>query len=119
MEPSIATAIMKVAAKLIGINASPLLWFIGGAALTLVSPIWRTEECSMSTMHLYVNEQNGCSNARFDHTDAIFRRHNGRVLAFASARRAVSANPCVHPEHLSREEAVNTGPRSGPIQRKR
>ena len=36
MEPaSFATATMKVATKLIGINALPLLWFIGGAAVTL------------------------------------------------------------------------------------
>ena len=82
MEPaSIATATIKVATKLIGINASSLLCFIGGAAVTLgLSYIGRSKD----SQHVYelrmyhVNEgKMDALIARFgDHTDAIFRRHN-------------------------------------------
>ena len=113
MEPeSIATATMKVATKLIGINPSSLLWFIGGAAMTLgLSHIGGSND----SQHVYelrmyhVNEgKMDALIARFgDHTDAIFRRHNMKSIGFWRPEDApYSQNLFVYVlEHPSREEA--------------
>jgi hypothetical protein len=113
MEPvSIATATMKVATKLIGINASSILWFIGGAAVTLgLSHIGG----SKNSQHVYelrmyqVNEgKMDALIARFgDHTDAIFRRHNMKSIGFWRPQdEPFSQNLFVYIlEHPSREEA--------------
>lgn len=113
MEPaSIATAIMKVATNLIGINASSLLWFIGGAAVTLsVSYIGGSKD----SQHVYelrmyhVNEgKMDALIARFgDHTDAIFRRHNMKSIGFWHPQdEPYSQNLFVYIlEHPSRDEA--------------
>jgi hypothetical protein len=113
MEPaSIATATMKVAGKLIGISGSPLLWIIGGAALTLgLTHIGG----SKNSQHVYelrmyhVNEgKMDALIARFgDHTDAIFRRHNMKSIGFWRPEDApYSQNLFVYIlEHPSREEA--------------
>ncbi len=113
MDPtSIAIATMKVATKLIGIKASSLLWFIGGAAVTLgLSYIGGSED----SQHVYelrmyhVNEgKMDALIARFgDHTDAIFRRHNMKSVGFWRPEDApYSQNLFVYIlEHPSREEA--------------
>ena len=113
MDPtSIAIATMKVATKLIGIKASSLLWFIGGAAVTLgLSYIGGSED----SQHVYelrmyhVNEgKMDALIARFgDHTDAIFRRHNMKSVGFWRPEEApYSQNLFVYIlEHPSREEA--------------
>ena len=103
---------MKVATKLIGINALPLLWFIGGAAVTLgLSHIGGSKD----SQHVYelrmyqVNEgKMDALIARFgDHTDAIFRRHNMKSIGFWRPQDApYSQNLFVYIlEHPSREEA--------------
>src|ERR1700730_6737003 len=113
MEPaSIAIATMKVATKLIGINASPLLWFIGGAVVTLgLSYIGGSKD----SQHLYelrmyhVNEgKMDALIARFgDHTNAIFRRHNMKSIGFWRPEDApYSQNLFVYIlDHPTREEA--------------
>ncbi len=113
MEPaSIAKATTKVAAKLIGINALSLLWFIGGAAVTLgLSNIGG----SKNSQHVYelrlyrVNEgKMDALIARFgDHTDAIFKRHNMKSIGFWRPQdEPYSQNLFVYIlEHPSREEA--------------
>lgn len=113
MEPvTIATVTMKVAAKLIGINPSSLLWFIGGAAMTIgLSHIGG----SKTSQHVYelrmyqVNEgKMDALIARFgDHTDGIFRRHNMKSIGFWRPQDApYSQNLFVYIlEHPSREEA--------------
>ena len=113
MEPaSIATATMKVATKLIGINASPLLWFIGGAAVTLGLGYIGGSKDSQHVYELrlyHVNEgKMDALIARFgDHTDAIFRRHNMKSIGFWRPQDApYSQNLFVYIlEHPSREEA--------------
>jgi hypothetical protein len=113
MEPaSIATATMKVVTKLIGINASFLLWFIGGAVVTLGLSYLGG---SKNSQHVYelrmyrVNEgKMDALIARFgDHTDAIFRRHNMRSIGFWRPQdEPYSQNLFVYIlEHPSREEA--------------
>ena len=103
---------MKVATKLIGINALPLLWFIGGAAVTLgLSHIGGSKD----SQHVYelrmyqVNEgKMDALIARFgDHTDTIFRRHNMKSIGFWRPQDApFSQNLFVYIlEHPSREEA--------------
>jgi len=103
---------MKVATKLIGINALPLLWFIGGAAVTLgLSHIGGSKD----SQHVYelrmyqVNEgKMEALIARFgDHTDAIFKRHNMKSIGFWRPEDApYSQNLFVYIlEHPSREEA--------------
>jgi len=113
MEPvTIASVTMKVAAKLIGINRSSLLWFIGGAAMTIgLSHIGG----SKTSQHVYelrmyqVNE--GKIDALIarcgDHTDGIFRRHNMKSIGFWRPQDApYSQNLFVYIlEHPSREEA--------------
>ena len=109
---SIAKATTKVAAKLIGINALSLLWFIGGAAVTLgLSNIGG----SKNSQHVYelrlyrVNEgKMDALIARFgDHTDAIFKRHNMKSIGFWRPQdEPYSQNLFVYIlEHPSREEA--------------
>jgi hypothetical protein len=109
---SIVTAAMKVATKLIGISASSLLWFIGGAAMTLgLSHIGG----SKTSQHVYelrmyqVNEgKMDALIARFgDHTDAIFKRHNMKTIGFWRPQdEPYSQNLFVYIlEHSSREEA--------------
>ena len=113
MEPaSIATATMKVATKLIGINASTLLWLIGGAAVTLgLSHIGGSKDSQhVYELRLYhVNEgKMDALIARFgDHTDAIFRQHNMKSIGFWRPQdEPYSQNLFVYIlEHPSREEA--------------
>jgi len=109
---SIAVATMKVATKLIGIKASSLLWFIGGAAVTLgLSYIGgSTDSQHVYELRLYhVNEgKMDALVARFgDHTDAIFRRHNMKSIGFWRPQdEPYSQNLFVYIlEHSSREEA--------------
>jgi hypothetical protein len=114
MEPaSTALTTMKVVTKLIGISGPSLLWFIGGAALTLgVSYIVGSKE----SQHVYelrmyhVNEgKMDALIARFgDHTDAIFRRHNMMSIGFWRPQdEPYSQNLFVYIlEHPSREEAA-------------
>ena len=112
MEPaSIAKATMKVATKLIGINALSLLWFIGGAAVTLgLSNIGSKNSQHVYELRLYrVNEgKMDALIARFgDHTDAIFKRHNMKSIGFWRPQdEPYSQNLFVYIlEHPSREEA--------------
>ena len=109
---SVATPTMKVGTKLIGINASTLLWFIGGAVVALgLSYI----SGSKDSQHVYelrmyhVNEgKMDALIARFgDHTDAIFRRHNMKSIGFWRPEDApYLQNLFVYIlEHPSREEA--------------
>src|SRR6476661_1995765 len=88
MEPaSIATATIKVATKLVGLNASSLLSFIAGAAVTFGLGY---VGASKNAQHVYelrmyqVNEgKMDALIARFgDHTDAIFRRHNMKSIGY-------------------------------------
>jgi hypothetical protein len=114
MEPvSIAITTMKVAlAKLSGIKAWSLLWFIGGVAVTLG---FSNIGGSKNSQHVYelrmyhVNEgKMDALIARFgDHTDAIFRRHNMKSIGFWRPQDApLSQNLFVYIlEHPSREEA--------------
>ena len=108
----IATATMKVVTKLIGINAALILWFIGGAAVSLgLSYIGGSKD----SQHVYelrmyhVNEgKMEALIARFgDHTDAIFKRHNMKSIGFWRPEDApYSQNLFVYIlEHPSREEA--------------
>ena len=113
MEPAnIAMATMKLAARLIGISTPSVLWFIGGALVTLgLSSVGG----SKNSQHVYelrmyhVNE--GKMDAlitRFgDHTDAIFRRHNMKSIGFWRPQdEPYSQNLFVYIlEHPSREEA--------------
>jgi NIPSNAP len=78
---------MKLATKLIGISASSVLWFIGGAAVTLgLSYVGGSKD----SQHVYelrmyhVNDgKMDALIARFgDHTDAIFRRHHMKSIGF-------------------------------------
>jgi hypothetical protein len=108
----IATATMKVAAKLIGISAPSVLWFIGGAAVALgLSYIGGSKD----SQHVYelrmyhVNEgKMDALIARFgNHTDAIFKRHNMKSVGYWRPEDApYSQNLFVYIlEHASREEA--------------
>jgi NIPSNAP len=110
---SIAIAAMKVAtAKLTAIKASSLLWFVGGAAVTLG---FSSLGSSKNSQHVYelrmyqVNEgKMDALIARFgDHTDAIFKRHNMKSIGFWRPEDApYSQNLFVYIlEHPSREEA--------------
>ena len=88
MEPAnIAMTTIKIAARLIGISTPSVLWFIGGALVTLgLSSVGG----SKNSQHVYelrmyhVNEgKMDALIARFgDHTDAIFRRHNMKSIGF-------------------------------------
>lgn len=114
MEPTgIVLATMKVASKLISLNASSLFWFIGGAAITLgLSHAGGSKD----SQHVYelrmyrVNE--GKMDAlitRFgDHTDAIFKRHNMKSIGYWRPQDAPhSQDLFVYIlEHPSREEAT-------------
>src|SRR6476661_5075575 len=110
---SIAMATLKVAAaKLTGIKASSLLWFIGGAAVTLGVNSFGASKTSQHVYELrmyHVNEgKMDDLIARFgDHTDAIFRRHNMKSIGFWRPEDApYSQNLFVYIlEHLSREDA--------------
>ena len=113
MEPAnIAMATMKLAARLSGLSTASVLWFIGGALVTLgLSSVGG----SKNSQHVYelrmyhVNE--GKMDAlidRFgDHTDAIFRRHNMKSIGFWRPQdEPYSQNLFVYIlEHPSREEA--------------
>ena len=110
---SIALAAMKVAVtKLTAIKASSLLWFVGGAAVTLG---FSNLGGAKSSEHVYelrmyqVNEgKMDALIARFgDHTDAIFKRHNMKSIGFWRPEDApYSQNLFVYIlEHPSREEA--------------
>jgi len=109
----IALATMKVAAaKLGGIKASSLLWFIGGAAVTLgFSDLGgpKTSEHVYELRMYHVNEgKMDALIARFgDHTDAIFKRHNMKSIGFWRPEDApYSQSLFVYIlEHPSREEA--------------
>ena len=113
MQPaSIAIATMKLATKLIGISASSVLWFFGGAAVTLgLSYIGGSKDSQhVYELRLYhVNEgKMDALIARFgDHTDAIFRRHNMKSIGFWRPQdEPYSQNLFVYIlEHPSREEA--------------
>ncbi len=113
MEPaSISTATMKVATKLIGINATFILWFIGGVAVTLGLTYIGGSKNSQHVYELrlyHVNEgKMDALIARFgDHTDAIFRRHNMKSIGFWRPQdEPYSQNLFVYIlEHPSREEA--------------
>ncbi|HEY0365777.1 MAG TPA: NIPSNAP family protein [Pyrinomonadaceae bacterium] len=103
---------MKVAIKLIGINASSLLWFIGGAAVILgLSYVGGTKDSQhVYELRLYhVNE--GKMDALIDrfgeHTNAIFRRHNMKSIGFWRPQdEPCSQNLFVYIlEHPSREDA--------------
>ena len=109
---NIAIATIKLATKLIGINASYLLWFIGGAAVTLGLSYIGGPKTSQHVYELrmyHVNEgKMDALIARFgDHTDAIFRRHNMKSIGFWRPEDApYSQNLFVYIlEHPSREEA--------------
>ena len=108
----IATATMKVVTNLIGIKASLILWFIGGAAVSLgLSYIGGSKDLQhVYELRMYhVNEgKMEALIARFgDHTDAIFRRHNMKSIGFWRPEDApYSQNLFVYIlEHPSREEA--------------
>ena len=113
MEPAnIAMATMKLAARLIGISTPSVLWFIGGALVTLgLSSVGG----SKNSQHVYelrmyhVNEgKMDALIARFgDHTDAIFRRHNIKSIGFWRPQdEPYSQSLFVYIlEHPSREEA--------------
>jgi len=113
MEPAnIAMATMKLAARLSGISTASVLWFIGGALVTLgLSSVGG----SKNSQHVYelrmyhVNEgKMDALIARFgDHTDAIFRRHNMKSIGFWRPQdEPYSQNLFVYIlEHPSREEA--------------
>ena len=113
MEPaSIATVTMKVATKLIGIGAPSLLWFIGGAVVTLGLTYIGGSKDSQHVYELrmyHVNEgKMDALIARFgDHTDAIFRRHNMKSIGFWRPQdEPYSQNLFAYIlEHPSREEA--------------
>ena len=109
---SIAVATTKVATKLISISMPSLLWFIGGAAVTLgLSYV----AGSKNSQHVYelrlyqVNEgKMDALIARFgDHTDAIFRRHSMKSIGFWRPQdEPYARNLFVYIlEHPSREEA--------------
>jgi len=113
MEPAnIAMATMKLAARLSGLSTASVLWFIGGAFVTLRLSIVGG---SKNTQHVYelrmyhVNEGKiDALIARFgDHTDAIFRRHNMKSIGFWRPQdEPYSQNLFVYIlEHPSREEA--------------
>jgi len=110
---SMAIAATKVAlAKLSGLKTLPLLWFIGGAAVTLG---FSSLGGSKTSDHVYelrmyqVNEgKMDALIARFgDHTDAIFKRHNMKSIGYWRPQDApYSQNLFVYVlEHPSREEA--------------
>jgi len=113
MEPAnIAMATMKLAARLSGLSTASVLWFIGGALVTLgLSSVGG----SKNSQHVYelrmyhVNEgKMDALIARFgDHTDAIFRRHNMKSIGFWRPQdEPYSQNLFVYIlEHPSREEA--------------
>jgi hypothetical protein len=109
---SVAIATMKLATKLIGISASSVLWFIGGAAVTLgLSYVGGSKD----SQHVYelrmyhVNDgKMDALIARFgDHTDAIFRRHHMKSIGFWRPQdEPYSQNLFVYIlEHPSREDA--------------
>ena len=113
MEPAnIAMATMKLAARLSGLSTASVLWFIGGALVTLgLSSVGG----SKNSQHVYelrmyhVNEgKMDALIARFgDHTDAIFRRHNMKSIGFWRPQdEPYSQNLFVYIlEHPSREDA--------------
>ena len=112
MELASIAAAMKVATKLIGINASPLLWFIGGAVVTLGLTYVGGAKDSQHVYELRLYQVNegkmDALIARFGgHTDAIFKRHNMKSIGFWRPQDApYSQNLFVYIlEHPSREEA--------------
>src|SRR3984893_17053580 len=113
MDPqSTATVTMKVATKLIGISAPSLLWFIGGAVVTLGLTYIGGSKDSQHVYELrmyHVNEgKMDALIARFgDHTNAIFRRHNMKSIGFWRPQdEPYSQHLFVYIlEHPSREEA--------------
>ena len=107
-----AIATMKLATKLISMSAPSVLWFIGGAAVTLGLTYAGGSKDSQHVYELrmyHVNEgKMDALIARFgDHTDAIFRRHNMKSIGFWRPEDApYSQNLFVYIlEHPSREEA--------------
>jgi len=112
MEPaSIAMAATKLA-KLIGISAPSLLWFIGGVAVTLGLTFVGGSKNSQHVYELRMYQVNegkmDALIARFgDHTDAIFKRHNMKSIGFWRPEDApYSQTLFIYVlEHPSREEA--------------
>ena len=109
---SVAIATMKLATKLIGISASSVLWFIGGAAMTLGLNYIAGSKNSQHVYELrmyHVNDgKMDALIARFsDHTDAIFKRHNMKSIGYWSPEDAPdSQNLLIYIlEHPSRQEA--------------
>jgi hypothetical protein len=110
---SMAIATMKVAAaKLSGIKATSLLWFIGGAAVTLGFSNFGEPKTPQHVYELRMYQVNegkmDALIARFgDHTDVLFRRHNMKSIGFWRPQDApYSQNLFVYIlEHPSREEA--------------
>jgi hypothetical protein len=103
---------IKIATKLTGISAASLLWFIGGAAVTLGFSFIRDTQTSQHVYELrmyHVNEgKMDALIARFgDHTDAIFRRHNMKSIGYWRPQDEPNRqNLFVYIlEHPSREEA--------------
>ena len=88
MQPeNIAIATMKLTTKLIGISATSILWFIGGAAVTLGLTYAAGSKDSQHVYELRMYRVNDGKMdaliARFgDHTDAIFKRHNMKSIGF-------------------------------------
>jgi len=113
MQPvSIAIATMKLATKLIGMSAPSVLWFIGGAAVTLGLTYAGGSKDSQHVYELRMYQVNegkmDALIARFgDHTDAIFRRHNMKSIGYWRPQdEPYSQNLFVYIlEHPSREEA--------------
>src|SRR6476659_548129 len=113
MQPaSIGIATMKLTTRLIGISATSVLCFIGGAAVTLGLTYDRGSKDSQHVYELrlyHVNDgKMDALIARFgDHTDAIFRRHNMKSIGYWRPQdEPYSQNLFVYIlEHPSREEA--------------
>jgi len=103
---------MKLVTGLIGVSAPSILWFIGGAAVTLglSSIVGSKDPQHVYELRLYqVNEgKMDALIARFgDHTDAIFKRHNMKSIGYWRPQdEPYSQHLFVYIlEHPSREEA--------------
>ncbi|HEX6717269.1 MAG TPA: NIPSNAP family protein [Pyrinomonadaceae bacterium] len=113
MLTSIAITMIKLlAAKLSGLKTASLLWFIGGAAVTLGFSFLAQSNAPRHVYELrlyHVNEgKMDALIARFgDHTDAIFKRHNMKSIGYWRPEDSPYAqNLFVYVlEHPSREEA--------------
>ena len=107
---TIALETMKVAAaKLGGLKAWSLLWFLGGAAVALAVSSVRGTNPSPHVYELrmyHVNEgKRDALISRFgDHTDAIFKRHNMKSVGYWVPEDAPDLFVYIL-EHPSREEA--------------